>query len=234
MKPIWIVVIAVLGTGIVAVGLTYYLINSAATRDKDDLQTQISSLSTKLSDTEGSLSSALSSSSSSSSDSSSSSSSAAVTSSSSSSATVSSAFSLTNLKAASVVVSGTTYKLTDGIFKQVGDGPFNPEIPATITLDQKNYAVDTANANQAAIILALGGMRHVGATVNPTEIEIMTNNAGTPKYAARVLLDGYYECTVNSIAFASNIVTVNFTRVGTTTVKTVSYKLNANNTLTMQ
>jgi len=234
VKPVWIVVISVLITGLVVGGLTYFFINRAATSDKNDLQSQISSLDNKLSGTEKSLSSALSSSSSSSSDSSSSSSSVSATSSSSSSAAVSSAFSLTNLKAASVVVGGTTYKLVNGVFDQTADGPFNTEIPATITLDQKNYAVDTANANQAAIILTLGGMRHAGATVSPTELEIMTNSAGTPKYAARVLLDGYFECTVNSIAFASNIVTVSFTRVGATIAKTVSYKLNANNTLTLQ
>ena len=44
MKTIWIVLISVLGTALIAGGGTYYFLNQKAEKDKEDLQVQISDL----------------------------------------------------------------------------------------------------------------------------------------------------------------------------------------------
>jgi hypothetical protein len=55
MKTIWIVVISAVVTAGVIGGGTYYLVNAQATKDKDALQAQITTLNTKVADTEKSL-----------------------------------------------------------------------------------------------------------------------------------------------------------------------------------
>jgi hypothetical protein len=104
-------------------------------------------------------------------------------------------------------------------------------VPSTITLDQKNIAIDSANPNQAAIILAVGGMRDAGATVDFNELEIMTNNSGVPKYLARILPESLYQSTINSISFASNVVTISIVPFQQTVAVTKTYRL-AGSTLT--
>ncbi len=141
-------------------------------------------------------------------------------------------FSLTNLQKATVVVSAINYKLNNGVYTNPGTGPFAPEIPSTITLDQNHIVVDAANPTRAAIILEVGGVRHAGATVAFPEAEIMTNEAGVPTYLARVLLTDYVKATITSVAFASNVLTIKLTPSGGIT-ETLIYKLSGN-TLTKQ
>jgi len=136
-------------------------------------------------------------------------------------------FSATNLNSATVSVGGIDYTLANGTYTHPGDGPFNPEVPGTITFDQNHIVVDSANANQAAIILQMGGMRHGGSSVTPAALEIMTNNSNTPKYFASVILNNYYKTVIDSLTFASNIVTIKMTGPENTK-QTVSYKLSGN------
>jgi hypothetical protein len=55
MKPIWTIVISFVATAGIVGGGTYYLVNSKATKDKNNLQTQITDLNKKMADTEKSL-----------------------------------------------------------------------------------------------------------------------------------------------------------------------------------
>ncbi|MCX6812602.1 MAG: PsbP-related protein [Candidatus Berkelbacteria bacterium] len=58
MKPVWMIVISVVITAGVIGGGTYYLVNSKATKDKDNLQSQITDLNKKVADAEQSLATA--------------------------------------------------------------------------------------------------------------------------------------------------------------------------------
>jgi cytoskeletal protein RodZ len=226
-KTVWVVIVTAIIAGGLAGSGTYYYVHAKATTDKNNLQNQIDTASKKVESLTAQLKAA----------------SSTTTSTSSTTATPSSTtptsstattniFSLTNLESATIDVSGTEYQLTNGVYTHPGNGPFDTDVPSTITLDQKNIAVDSANANQAAIVLAVGSMRHGGATTNFNELEIMTNSSGTPKYLARILLNDYSGSTVNSVSFASNVVTVNLTPADETS-KTVTYQL-ANGTLTQK
>lgn len=220
---------AILITVIVVAGLvgasTYYLTTQKTTQVKNDLQDQINGLNAKFANSNSAANDVVAADTNSNSNTD-----VAINSNVNSSTAVvdsgatSDAFTLAKLKSATVVISGINYVLTDGAYTHPGNGPFDLEVPSTITLDQKNIAIDTKNANQAAIILAVGGVRHGGATTNFNELEIMTNNAGTPKYLARTLLNDYYQSTISSVAFVSDVVTVKLTPAeGTAT--TVVYKL---------
>lgn len=55
MKAIWIVVISVVATVVIAGGGTYYLVNAKATKDKDNLQSQITDLNKKIDDSQVAL-----------------------------------------------------------------------------------------------------------------------------------------------------------------------------------
>lgn len=55
MKTVWIVLISFVVTALIVGGCTYYLVNAKATKDKDALQAQITTLNTKVADTEKSL-----------------------------------------------------------------------------------------------------------------------------------------------------------------------------------
>lgn len=55
MKTIWIVLISFVLTAVIAGGGTYYFANAKAVKDKDNLQAQITTLNTKIADTEKSL-----------------------------------------------------------------------------------------------------------------------------------------------------------------------------------
>lgn len=55
MKPIWTILITVVATAVIVGGGTYYMVNAKAIKDKDNLQAQITTLNTKVADTEKSL-----------------------------------------------------------------------------------------------------------------------------------------------------------------------------------
>jgi len=137
-------------------------------------------------------------------------------------ATSTDVFSLANLKVTSVTISGTSYKLTNGTYTHPGTGPFENGVPETIVLDESHIAVDSANADQAAIILQIHA-RLGGGNATFNELEIMNNVSGTPTYVARVALNNNEQSTIDSVAFASNIVTVHMTVSGVAV--TASYKL---------
>lgn len=139
-----------------------------------------------------------------------------------SSVTSADVFSLANLKATSVTISGTSYKLANGTYTHPGTGPFENGVPETIILDESHIAVDSANADQVAIILQIHA-RLGGGNATFNELEIMNNVSGTPTYVARVALNNNEQSTINNVTFASDIVTVHMTVSGVAV--TASYKL---------
>ncbi len=231
MKTFLVIVVSCLVTAGLAGAGVYYLLNNKVGQNKDSLQSQINDLASKYTNSQGNSEDTSNSNiDDSNSNSVSASTSTAATNTNQAAASTSNtptdAFSLAKLKTATVVVSDVNYQLSAGKYTHPGVAPFDPEVPATLTLDQKNIAVDTTNPNQAAIIVAIGGMRHAGATVNCNELEIMTNNNGAPKYLTRVLLDGYTQTTVSSISFASNVVSVTYVPIGGTSTTTVHKLIN--------
>ncbi|MCX6808785.1 MAG: hypothetical protein NTW50_03925, partial [Candidatus Berkelbacteria bacterium] len=77
---------------------------------------------------------------------------AASTAASTSTTTTNTAFTLANLKSASVTVDGKAYQLADGKYTSTATEP-SDHLVQSITLDQTNFVIDSANPDQAAIIL---------------------------------------------------------------------------------
>jgi len=146
----------------------------------------------------------------------------------------STALTATSLGNATVVLSSTNYKLTNGTYTHSGTGPFGPGTFDSIALDSNHIAVDSANAGQAATVLTVTE-EYPGAMGAGTfeELEVMTNSNNTPSYLARVEMTslGATTATINNVTFASNVITVTYTTAGTSTTKT--YKLSGS-TLTEQ
>jgi len=140
-------------------------------------------------------------------------------------------FSLTNLRKAYVTIGTSNYKLTNGSYTNSSAGY---DQPSSITLDETSITNDTTNSQQIAVILKV---QYSGSGVSKV-LEIMGNKGGQPQHVANTTLNEGQSANIQSITFASSLISINMLVVGEndsqaspSVSKDVSYTLTSNSQL---
>ena len=116
-------------------------------------------------------------------------------------------FSVAKLREASVTIGTSNYQLSGGSYTNSSAGE---DVPSSITLDESNIAIDSANTNQAAIILKV---QYGGNGVSKV-LEIMGNKGGNPQDIANTLLNEGQVAVIQNLSFNSGTIAIGMLVLG--------------------